>query len=76
MTLKEALENTVGKAENAGDQHFLLFPTVLSALSERKIVILVTYSFSSENAFNLVMSKNLSFGKGLTHSTKFWTRSN
>ena len=23
---KDALENTVGKEENAGDQHFLLFP--------------------------------------------------
>ena len=27
MTLKKkALENTVGKGENAGNQHFLLFP--------------------------------------------------
>ena len=26
---KEALENIVGKGENAGNQHFLLFPHVL-----------------------------------------------
>ena len=31
-TLKKALENTVGKGENAGNQHFLLF-TVFSTLS-------------------------------------------
>ena len=25
-TLKQALENTMGKGENSGNQHFLLFP--------------------------------------------------
>ena len=43
---------------------FSPFPIVFSALSKRKIVILATFNLSSANAFNLVMSKNLSFGKG------------
>ena len=37
------------------------------------IIISVTLNLTSANAFNLVWSKNLSFGKGLTHyqTTKF-----
>ena len=65
MTLKKkALENTGEKGENAGNQHFLLFPPVFSALSKRKIVILATFNLLSANDFNLVKSKNLLFGKG------------
>ena len=30
ISLLDKLENTVGKGENAGYQHFLLFPTVFS----------------------------------------------
>ena len=68
MTLKiKALENTVGKGENAGNQHFILFP-VFSTLSKRKIVILAMFNLLFANAFNLVTSKILSFGTGLTHS--------
>ena len=62
---KKALENTVGKGENAGNQHFLLFPTVFSTLSKREIIILANYNLSSANAFNLVKSKTLSFGNGI-----------
>ena len=60
----------MGKEENAGNQHFLLFPTVFSTLSQREIVILAIFNLSSANAFNLVMS-NLPFGKVLTlnHTT-------
>ena len=66
MTLdKRSLENTEGKGENAGNQHFLLFSTVFSTLSKRENVILATFKLSSANAFNLVMSKILFFGKGL-----------
>ena len=66
MTLKKkALENTVGKGENAGIQHFLLLLTVFSTLSYREIAILATFNLSSANAFNLVMSKILLFGKEL-----------
>ena len=60
--MKKALENMVGKGENAGYQHFCPFPTVFSALSERKIVI---FNLPSVNAFNLVKSEISSFGNGL-----------
>ena len=64
MTLKKkALENTVVRGENAGNQHFLPLP-VFPSLSKRNIVISATFNLSSGNTFNLVMSKNLSFGKG------------
>ena len=59
-----ALENNVGKGENAGNQHLLLFRHC--TLSKREILILATFNLSSANAFNLVTSKILSFGKGLT----------
>ena len=32
-------ENTVGKGENTGNQHFLLFPSVFSTLSKREIIL-------------------------------------
>ena len=38
---------------------------MFSVLSQRKIVILANFNLSSANAFNLVMCKNLSFGKGI-----------
>ena len=60
----KALENTVAKGETTGNQHFLLFPTVFSTLSH-KFVNLATFNLLSANAFNLVMSKTLSFGKRL-----------
>ena len=70
---KKTLENTVGKGENAGNQHFLLFP-LFSTLSEREIIILATFNLLSVNAFNLVTSKNCLFGKGfkLTMSCKWF----
>ena len=73
MTLKKkALENTVGMEENAGNQHFPLFP-VFSTLSQGEIITLVMDNLLSANAFHLVISKNLSFGKRLTlyQMTKF-----
>ena len=54
-------ENIVGKAENAGNQHFLFFPHSL-LLHHRKIkTFSVIFNLSSVNAFNLAMSKILSF---------------
>ena len=48
MTLEmKFFENIVGKEENAGDQHFLLFPTMFSTLYQRIIIILDTF-----NTFN------------------------
>ena len=52
---------------NALETAFSSFPTVFSTLSKREIVILVTFNLSSADAFNLVMSKILLFGKGLSH---------
>ena len=37
MTLKKALENTVGKEENAGIQHFLLFPQCFQLYHKEKL---------------------------------------
>ena len=55
----------VGKGENAGNQHFLLFPTMFSTVSRREIIILVTFVLSSANALNLVDSENWLCGKEL-----------
>ena len=40
---KKAFENLVGKGENAGNQHFLPFPTMFSALSESPIHTILKY---------------------------------
>ena len=42
------------------------FPTMFSTLSKTEIIIFVTFNLSSANAFNLVWSKILSSGNGLT----------
>ena len=64
MTLKKkALENTVGKGESAGNQHFLLFQKHFLLLSKREIIILAMFNVSSANILNLVKSKILLFGK-------------
>ena len=54
----------MGKGENAGNQHFLLFPQRFLPIS-KMVSVLVTFVFSSAKAFNLDKPKNLSFGKGL-----------
>ena len=59
---KKASENTVEKGENAGD----LFPQCFLDLSKTEIVILAKFNLLSANAFNLVTSKILLFGKGST----------
>ena len=59
----KTLENTVGKGENAGMPEFCPFSTVFSTLSKREIIMTATFNLSSANAFNLVLSKNLSSGK-------------
>ena len=65
MTLKnEALENTVEKGENAGNQHFLIFPQYFLSYQREKLSF--RKNLFSVNPFNLVMSKILLFGKGLT----------
>ena len=59
---KRALENTVGKGKNAGDQHFLIFSQCVLLYHREK------FNLSSANAFNLVTSKILLFGKGFKES--------
>ena len=56
----------MGKGENAGNQHFLQIPTMFSTLSKREIIITAAFNLSSASTFNLELSKNLSFSKGLT----------
>ena len=69
MTLKKiTFENIVGKEENAGNQHFLLFPQCFYPSQKEFLFLRCIYCFIllSANAFNLDWSKNLLFGKELT----------
>ena len=60
-----AVENIVGKEENAGNQYFLLFQQCFLT-SPNQISIFHFHLFLlSANAFNLDKSKILSFGNGL-----------
>ena len=44
MTLqKRIFENVEGKGENAGNKHFLLFPTMFPILSETEFVISASF---------------------------------
>ena len=54
----------MGKGENAGNQHFLLFP-LFSILPKPNLNFSVTAILSSVSDFNLDQSKILSFGKDL-----------
>ena len=64
---KNPLENIVGKGENAGYQHFLLFPQYFPYFpTQISIVFSLTFILLSASAFNLDKSKNLSFRKGLS----------
>ena len=72
---KESLENIVRKGENAGNQHFVLFPQCfllfLTQISNFESLLFL----SSPNALILVKAKDLSFGKGLKLSWRrrqFW----
>ena len=47
----------MGEGEYAGNWHFLLLPQRFLLLSKKGIVNLVTFSLSSANALNSVMSK-------------------
>ena len=58
---EDIFENIVGKGENAGNQHVLLFPTMFSTLSNANFNFWVTLILLSAYAFNLHKSKILSF---------------
>ena len=59
---KKPFENIEGEGENAGNQHFLLFPDCFQP-DQTHIIILSTLILSSANAFKLDQSKILSFGR-------------
>ena len=69
LTFNDQKEEGFGK--HCGNQHFLLLPTLFSALSRREVIILAMFNLSSANAFNLVISKVLLFGKGLRKQQNF-----
>ena len=54
-----------GKRRKCWKPAFSPFPTVFSTLSKGEILITTTFDFPSANAVNLVLSKNLLFGRGL-----------
>ena len=68
---KKALENILRKVENAGNQHFLLFPKCFLLLLRKKKIFIATFSLSSATAFTLVQSKILSFGGELDQNKPF-----
>ena len=64
---KESFENLLGKGENAGNQHFLLFPKGFPPFP-RQISIYKSHLFCHlQRPLNFVKSWILSFGKGLMH---------
>ena len=70
---KNPYKNIVRKGENAGNQHFLPFPTMFSTDPKKNVCCEDTFILSSGNASNFDKSENLLFGKELTHCqmTKF-----
>ena len=62
---EEGFRKLRGKRRNAGNQIFFLFPQCFLLYQKKNLSFLATFYLSSANSFNLVMSKSLSFGKGL-----------
>ena len=72
MTLKKKpFENIVGKGENAGNQHFLLFLQCFLPIPKTIFVFKLNFILSSANAFNLEQSKICRLGKELNHINPF-----
>ena len=65
---KKPFENIVGKGENIGNQHFLLFPQCFQPFTKQFSNFHLC--LSSAHASNLDQSKNMSFGKDLITSFK------
>ena len=73
ISLFDRAENTVGKGENADNQHFLLFPSVFKGFFLRVVKSLdclvkskVPFNLLPANLLELDKSKILPFGKELT----------
>ena len=62
---KRPFKNIVGKGENAGNQHFVLFPKIFSSHPKINFNFSIAFNLSSAIAFNLDLSKILLFGKEL-----------
>ena len=62
---KKPFENSEGKEENAGNQHFSSFPIMFSIISMTIIAILVSFNLLPANASNFDWYKILLFGKEL-----------
>ena len=69
---EEAFGKHCGKRRKCWKPAFSPFPTVFSTLEQSKIIILTMFNLSSANAFTMVTSKSLSFGKGLIRVVKTW----
>ena len=67
---KKRFENIVGKGENAGNQHFPLFPPCFLSYQRKNAPLKQKEKkkLSSANAFNLDKAKILSPGKKLTRN--------
>ena len=59
------VENIVGNGENAGNQHFLLFPQCFLPFPKANFNFSAKFHLLSASAFKLDLSKNLLFGKEL-----------
>ena len=64
------LTTLVGKGENAGNQHFILFPQCFLRVP-KQVSIIQYHVLSSANAFNLDQSKILLFGKELSQELSY-----
>ena len=60
-------ENIVGKGENAGNQHFLLFPQYFVPFPKQISFFSVFFISLSANALNFDQFKNLSFCNNLLY---------
>ena len=68
MKKNNHFENIVEKGDNAGNQHFLLFPQFFLLVPKQISIFQSDLVFVSSS--NLDQSKNLLFGKELNQTTK------
>ena len=61
--IRRTFKNIVGKGENAGNQHFLLFPQCFVTLKKLNFHILVAFMLWSANVLNLDQPTILLLGK-------------
>ena len=59
---EKAFENIVRKEENAGNQHFLLFPQCFLSFETQLLIFWVIFNLLTANAFSLGKPKILSSG--------------